>query len=36
MGQRLHWHALTAGRPDTVGDATVTPFAVEHGIESPG
>jgi ribonuclease BN (tRNA processing enzyme) len=36
MGKRLHWHALTTGKPVTIGDATVTPFAVEHGIDCTG
>lgn len=36
LGPRLHWHDLAAGQPVAIGDATVTPFAVEHGIDCTG
>jgi ribonuclease BN (tRNA processing enzyme) len=36
LGKRLHWHDLADGQPVAIGDATVTPFAVEHGIDCTG
>lgn len=36
LGPRLRWHELTPEKVITIGDATLTPFAVEHGIECIG
>ena len=36
LGGRLVWHALTPGKPTTAGDAEVTPFDVDHGLECIG
>ncbi len=36
LGPRLQWSTVTPGRAFAVGDATVTPFAVEHGLECVG
>ena len=36
LGPRLRWHELTPEKAVTLGDATLTPFAVEHGIECIG
>lgn len=36
LGPRLRWQALAPERAIAIGDATVTPFAVEHGIECVG
>ncbi len=36
LGERLRWQALTAEHPLSIGDATITPFTVEHGIECAG
>lgn len=36
LGSRLHWHALNDGGAVAVGDLIVTPFAVEHYIETCG
>lgn len=36
LGPRLRWQALAPERPVAIGDATITPFAVEHGIECIG
>lgn len=36
LGPRLRWQMLAPGQPVAIGDATVTPFAVEHGIECMG
>lgn len=36
IGSRLHWNELTPGEPTTAGDAAVTPFTVEHGLECVG
>ena len=34
--ERLGWHELSPGEPSPVGDAEVTPFEVDHGIECAG
>lgn len=36
LGERLVWHALTPGKPTTAGDAEVTSFEVDHGLECVG
>jgi ribonuclease BN (tRNA processing enzyme) len=36
LGPRLRWHELTPEKAIPIGDATFTPFAVEHGIECIG
>jgi ribonuclease Z len=36
LGGRLHWQALVAGTPVCLGDLSVTPFAVEHFLETCG
>lgn len=36
LGARLHWREIVAERAVEIGDAILTPFAVEHGIESIG
>lgn len=36
IGSRLHWIELTPGEPTPAGDAEVTPFTVEHGLECVG
>lgn len=36
LGPRLCWHELTPEKALPIGDTTVTPFAVEHGIECIG
>ncbi len=36
LGARLRWRALVPGRPVALGDAVLTPFAVEHGIDCVG
>jgi ribonuclease BN (tRNA processing enzyme) len=36
LGKRLHWHELAEGQPVAIGDAIVTPFAVEHGLDCTG
>ncbi len=36
LGERLRWHALASGQPTTAGDAEVTPFEVDHGLECVG
>lgn len=36
LGARLRWRTLAPERPVRVGDVTVTPFAVDHGIECVG
>lgn len=36
LGDRLSWNELTPGEPVPAGDAKVTPFTVEHGLECVG
>lgn len=36
IGDRLHWNEIAPGEPTTAGDAEVTPFTVEHGLECVG
>lgn len=36
LGARLRWQPLVAGRSVAAGDAVVTPFAVDHGLECAG
>lgn len=36
LGTRLRWRELATGTPLRVDDLTVTPFAVEHGLECVG
>jgi ribonuclease BN (tRNA processing enzyme) len=36
IGSRLHWNELTPGEPTIAGDAKITPFTVEHGLECVG
>jgi ribonuclease Z len=36
LGERLHWRGLAAGEPVPAGDAEVTPFEVDHGLECAG
>ncbi len=36
LGGRLRWAELIAGKPTTAGDADVTPFEADHGIECVG
>ena len=36
LGKRLRWNALTPEKPARAGDAEVTPFEVDHGIECVG
>lgn len=36
LGARLGWHELTPDLPVAAGDATVTPFATDHGLECVG
>lgn len=36
LGPRLHWHPLADERAVRLGDLTVTPFAVEHFLETCG
>ena len=36
VGDRLRWSKLTPGEPVHTGDAEVTPFAVDHGLECVG
>ena len=36
MGGRLGWSELTPGKPTGAGDAEVTPFGVDHGLECVG
>ena len=36
LGPRLRWHTLAPEKALPLGDATLTPFAVEHGIECIG
>lgn len=36
IGGRLRWNGLTPGDPTRAGDAEVTPFGVDHGLECVG
>jgi len=36
LGKRLLWRELVPGRPTRAGDADVTPFEVDHGLECVG
>jgi len=36
LGERLRWSRLSPGEPVQAGDAEVTPFEVDHGIECVG
>lgn len=36
LGKRLRWNALTPGKATGAGDAEVTPFEVDHGLECVG
>jgi ribonuclease Z len=36
LGERLFWSELTPGKSIRVGDAEVTPFLVNHGLECAG
>jgi ribonuclease BN (tRNA processing enzyme) len=36
LEKRLSWHELVSGRPNEAGDAEVTPFSMNHGIECVG
>ena len=36
IGERLRWSELTPGKPAGAGDAEVTPFFVDHGLECVG
>lgn len=36
IGKRLRWNELTPGKPTRAGDAEVTPFGVDHGLECVG
>ena len=36
LGERLRWQALTPGEFTTVGNARITPFEVDHGLECVG
>ena len=36
IGERLRWNGLTPDQPTRVGDAEVTPFEVDHGLECVG
>ncbi len=36
LGERLRWTELKHGKPTTAGDAEVTPFDVDHGLECVG
>ncbi len=36
LGPRLRWRALSDGQPVVLGDLTVTPFTVEHFMETCG
>lgn len=36
LGERLLWRGLAAGEPVRLGDAEVTPFEVDHGLECAG
>jgi ribonuclease Z len=36
LSERLRWQALTSGEYTTVGDARITPFEVDHGLECVG
>ncbi len=36
LGKRLRWSELTPEKPARAGDAEVTPFEVDHGIECVG
>jgi ribonuclease Z len=36
LGPRLRWHPLTNDKPVRLGGLSVTPFAVEHGMETCG
>lgn len=36
LGERLRWRELVPGNPTAVGDAEITPFEVDHGLECAG
>jgi ribonuclease BN (tRNA processing enzyme) len=36
IGERLGWNEFVPGKPTWAGDAEVTPFGVDHGIECVG
>ena len=36
LGERLQWGELKHGEPTTAGDAEITPFEVDHGLECVG
>jgi ribonuclease BN (tRNA processing enzyme) len=36
LGRRLRWHECAPGKAISVGDAEVSPFSVDHGIECVG
>ena len=36
LGERLSWSELAPGKPARAGDAEVTPFEVDHGLECVG
>ncbi len=36
LGERLRWTELEHGKPTTLGDARITPFEVDHGMQCVG